>query len=280
MRLLLIVPLFISNLYGGWYSAELLSIEVGGRASAMGGAYTAIAKGGFSSWWNPSRMVENEKRWVAVMYSQMFGAQEFNFVGLGYPRGKFCFSLSAAYIEIDSIPALPETFVPHPIGVFSHRELGAIISCGYKVTKSVGIGVNVKYLDYNLYNIQARGGGIDFGAYWKRNNLVVGVVVKDVGGTTIKWETGREDFKQTNMRAGIGYKRSNFIASLDAGYEYGPVFCAGIEYYLKQLLFLRLGINKGIVGGIGVEVRGIILDYAYSPHGLGALHKVSLQIEF
>jgi hypothetical protein len=49
-------------------------------------------------------------------------------------------------------------------------------------------------------------------------------------------------------------------------------------------LTLRLGLLSGgglsVTAGLGVNVQGFLVDYAYVSHALGASHRVSLTLDF
>lgn len=274
-----------TTIQAGKYSGELMSLGVGSRACGMGSAYTAIADDGFAAWWNPAGIVKNKRPWLAIMRASTVALDNFNFIAVGYPRKKWGYAISVSSLGIDSIPELPDTLVTNPIGFFSDRELVALLSCAYKYNRNTEIGVSVKHINYNLYNTRGMGQGVDFGITHKKENVLIGLTLKDIGGTKIEWETGQKDFRQMNCALGTGVGYRNFIISVDIAYEYSLSYRIGAEYSLLDLLFLRLGFNKYITAGVGTQIytdvtpivgiKYISIDYAFSAHILGATHRIS-----
>jgi hypothetical protein len=264
-----------SAAHAGWYGGELLSLDVGGRASGMGSAYTAIADDGFCPWLNPAGIEKNKGPWVVAMYSLMAELNEFDAVGIGYPGKRFGYAISVVSLGIDSIPEFPDTLVAEPIGFFSDRELAALASCAYRWNEKVQFGVNLKHISYRIYDADAVGWGIDLGVTYRAKNVSHGLAVKDIGGTRIKWNTDHEDFRQTNVVLGTAFSYGNLLLSIDVGYEYGFLYRIGTEYSLMNMLFLRIGLNESVTAGAGIRIKNVDIDYAFSDRAFGLTHKIS-----
>ncbi len=286
--------LLSTSLNATWYSAELLSLNAGPRAHSMGCAYTAIADDPFSPWWNPAGLIKNHGPYIAGMQTRPFGLENFSFISAGYPHKKFAFSILAASLKIDEIQRLPDTLVPEPIGFFKDQELAIFLSSAYKIRESTEVGINIKHLRYNLDDTQAKGFGVDIGISSKLNNIPIGLVIKDIGGTRLKWDTGQKDCRQTNSILGAAYSFNNpsignyylpgdFLLSADIGYEYKPFCGIGVEYSFMDMFFLRTGFSgksNSLNTGIGIKVRNLSIDYSFSPHDLGVSHQISASITF
>jgi hypothetical protein len=108
----------------------------------------------------------------------------------------------------------------------------------------------------------------------------VGAVLKDIGGTRIKWNTNRKDSRETNLVIGTAYTGENLVIAVDVGYEYKVFYKIGAEYSIMDLLFLRVGVSDNIKGGIGVRVRNIGIDYAVFTHKLGLTHQISVSFTY
>ncbi len=280
--------------YATWYSAELLSLSAGPRANSMGSAHTAVADGAFATWWNPAGIVRNDESYIAFMQMRLFGMENFSLINIGYPAKKFTVSFLAAYLKIDEIQKLPENLVAEPIGFFEDQELVFFLSSAYKMRKNIEAGVNIKYLSYNLDDAQAQGFGVDIGVNTKLNNIPIGFVVKDIGGTYLKWNTGQRDCKRINLVVGSMYSfddlsledyylPGSLLFSADIGYEYKPFYGIGVEYSFEDMLFLRTGFSgksNSLGAGVGIKIRKIAIDYSFSSHTLGATHQISASISF
>jgi hypothetical protein len=267
--------------YAGRYGGEILSLEVGSRACGMGGAYVAVANDGFCSWWNPSGVVKNKGPWVVGMYASPFGLSNFGFIGVGgYLMKRVGGAFSVASLTIDEIPELPVELVKRPIGFFSDKEFIVLLSGAYELRRDMEVGINIKHINYNLFNTRAMGWGIDVGWSYELYDISVGAVLKDIGGTRIKWNTNRKDSRETNLVIGTAYTGENLVIAVDVGYEYKVFYKIGAEYSIMDLLFLRVGVSDNIKGGIGVRVRNIGIDYAVFTHKLGLTHQISVSFTY
>ncbi|MBI4722860.1 MAG: PorV/PorQ family protein [Candidatus Stahlbacteria bacterium] len=274
----LLSSVFCSLSYAGWYGAELLSLGIGSRALSLGSAYTSIADDGFAGCWNPAGVIKNKNAWVAAMSAYLPELNKYNFIGIGYPVKRMGFSLGIASLAIDSIPEFPDTLVPMPIGFFEDMELVGFLSCAYKYNKNIEVGATIKHINCNLYNTQAIGWGMDIGICYHKENILLGLVIKDIGGTRIKWETRNSDFRQMNFLLGTAIDYKDFILSCDMGYEYKLLYRLGIEYSIMDLLFLRAGLNENVTAGVGIRVGSINIDYSYYTHNLGNAHQISASL--
>ncbi|MCK4352743.1 PorV/PorQ family protein [candidate division WOR-3 bacterium] len=294
LLILLLTSYFLlpTSLYAGSYGAELLSLGVGGRAIGMGSAYTAIANDGFSPLWNPAGIVKNKGFFMSSMHASPFGLENFDFIGVGKPGTRTLqnsfFEISFLRLAIDSIPKFSEDY--KIIDFFTNREEVFLFSYAYKYHPHLGIGLNIKYLRHTLYNKFAWGGGLDLGIIYERERLSFGLVVKDIGGTHIIWDTGHKDSRPTNLTFGVAYCLpadksgwKNFIVSSDLGYEYKFLYRLGLEYLLKNLLFLRIGWKDNFTAGVGCQPSAVgcqlSFDYAYSFHELGNTHHISFSLK-
>lgn len=315
--------LFLASCYAE-YAGEILDLEIGGRAVGLAGAYTSLSDRAFANWWNPAGIVENGNASAGMTRGSEFGLFNFNCIGVGgakkdlkigilpgYMIDNISTSLTFGTMGLDSIPQLPDTLVSQPVGYFGANEQvtiftiassmtsnsnsteGGYTSEGKESKEKIGVGVNIKYLQYNIYNTQASGIGIDVGANYKYKDLSIGAVVKDVGGTDIKWQTNKQDKRQTSIILGTAYRMMNSILmAIDLGYQYNkPIYKFGIEYTAWNLLALRMGAGKGIAFGIGAKppipekwtygkLKNLNIDYAFSVKELGATSNISLSFIF
>ena len=67
------------------FAGSFLELGVGGRAMALGGAYTSIAEDGFAFYWNPAGVATLRRPEVSGMYASLFRSLEKHF-HIGYTR--------------------------------------------------------------------------------------------------------------------------------------------------------------------------------------------------
>lgn len=295
------------------YTGEILNLEIGGRALGLAGAYTSITDPAFASWWNPAGILQSKGTAVGAMRGREFGLFNFNCIGIGisqkdlkvgsspniYVINNVAAGLIFGTMGIDSIPELPDTLVSQPIGYFGANEQVILFTIAYspelprEIKGKASLGANIKYLKYNIYNTQANGVGIDIGTNYKYKNLLIGAVIKDIGGTNIKWQTNKQDRRPTSVIIGAAYHMMDALLGVaDLGYEYNkPFYKVGFEYALWNLMALRMGIGKGISFGVGAKpqlpeqwtygkLKNLNIDYAFSVKDLGAVSNISLTLSF
>ena len=89
------------------------------------------------------------------------------------------------------------------------------------------------------------------------------------------------------MRTGFSYlpiKSATISAEIEKDSRFEPNFKLGLEYQLKEWIYLRTGINThpfNVFGGIGLKQKDWKLDYGVSFHNrLGMVHYMSLIFSF
>ena len=98
-----------------------------------------------------------------------------------------------------------------------------------------------------------------------------------------------EDPLPLTYRGGIALKLKSLTVAADfvKAIDDDMYFCAGLEWWIGNILALRAGyrtnqdIGSGTSYGVGLKISKIQLDYAYVPYGdLGNTQRVSLGIKF
>jgi hypothetical protein len=144
--------------------ANFLTIPVGPRASAMGGAFSAIANDATTSFWNSaglSRLTRNE---FAASTAQWLVGTRLNWVGLAF---KFDDD-NAIGISINQLDYGEEeiTTAQQPNGTgekWSASDLAIGLSYSRNLTDRFSIGGTVKYITQNVWNESATAFALDIG---------------------------------------------------------------------------------------------------------------------
>jgi len=141
--------------------------------------------------------------------------------------------------------------------------------------------------------------GFDFACLWKPYpKLNVGINLQDITTTLLVWDTGRQEAITPTSKVGVAYFwesskiAGQIIPAFDmdirfenrrysAQYNLGRVsfdLHFGMEYRLKKLLALRMGLDTGrFTAGVGVKLPKLNVDYAFLSHSdLGDTHRISL----
>ncbi len=184
--------------FAGDYGAAFLDIGVGGKALAMGGAYSSLADDGTAFYWNPAGLGLIENRLLSGMYGQQFGSLSdpfgnFHYIGVSLPlAGGAAVAVNWIRLSVDDIPEYPELegnslldrlYNPglrpdgEPAGYFSDTEDAFFFSFAKMLTSNwdmgwnyqdvridIPIGVNFKWIRQSLQTYHANGMGLDLGA--------------------------------------------------------------------------------------------------------------------
>ncbi|MCD4829358.1 MAG: hypothetical protein K8R90_08055 [Candidatus Cloacimonetes bacterium] len=259
------------------------------RARAMGGAYTAVASDANTAFYNPAGLVflQNEAR-------------------LGYSHILDCDFIVLKTAALASI--LPRNFGTAAIAIqaldcdYLETNLDSEkiyrLAHGFTLLDDVYSQVHVGW-SASLYHLAIHGFGDDtaFGL--------------DFGALAVLHQRTRLGFSVTNINApkvGVD-SRHELPQRLSAGVAYEPYpgvlttielkktfntatesedtitqYHAGCEVTLFERLFLRAGVRSqpsSYSMGMGLDVRGILIDYAYNTHQvLGGTHHFGMGYSF
>ena len=168
----------------GTTAAAFLSITSGAKATAMGGAYVAVADDGSAMFWNPAGMAQLESNTVTFSNMNWFldsQIQDASVVINGGNLGNFALSVRSinhGEIEVTTID------LPEGTGeVFSPTNLSVAVSYSRFITDNFSIGANTKFVQEKIWNESATGFAVDLGVFYRTNfkNLRIGMSMTNFG---------------------------------------------------------------------------------------------------
>jgi len=188
---------------------------------------------------------------------------------------------------------------------FSFSKLNHIeMDLGWKYSSrlpiEIPIGMNVKLIRQKLRNSQSSGIGLDIGAMFRIGlddlfdddlfgKLSVGLMFRDVTGTTISWNTNLQpkDPIPSSIQFGIAYIQlinkwnSSLTIAVDQDSRFAEQTLLGIDYGYSEFVSIRLGSTSEIFTvGAGLHFWRVQVDYAWNNHDLGNPHRLSGSITF
>jgi len=234
----------------------------GAKALGMGGAFCAIADDATGALWNPAGLAFAGP-WIGGATSNLFAAGGFEGVGYQFISGGF-------------------TFEGYAVGLgWANATAGALYNAslylgtvGIAIADFGSVGVNVKYYTETIEGDSEAGFGFDIGVLFPlTDEIAIGVVAKDVGGTAM----GEGQTIEPMYAAGVGLKMLEgaitLAADVDfAGMDFG---LAGIKAGLEFVLIENLAVRAGIVSptadfsdyyftvGAGLSIGDFEIDAAY-----------------
>ncbi len=179
-------------------AGAFLRLGVGARAKAMGSAFTGLAQGVESSYYNPAGLPFLENKQLQLSYRALSLDRQFNYIGFGLPiRPKVAggsgektlnggFALSWIHAGISDIDGRNSD--GQHSQTLSNSENAFNFAFGLHPTQKLAIGLTVKVVlnrfpDLGIEDktVSANGVGFDFGLlYFAAEGVTFGVTFKDI----------------------------------------------------------------------------------------------------
>lgn len=298
LKTILTVPcsLFIAiQLYAGagTTSGIILRESLGARSLAMGEAFTGVASGPETIFWNPAGLAGMEKTELSAMYFREIVDMGLMSIQHAQPLaghggiGLALESFSAGDMELNYLDGSSKS-------VNAQSDYIINLAYGKKLGDSFSAGANLKYLNSTLAEVESASTmAVDLGCLYKLpaiNCLAIGLNVQNIGGG-MKYIEEKDPLPLT-IRVGAAYIKAlqnntlTISGDLNKPKELSARFNMGFEYLYNQAIALRTGYKFGydvdsFTAGFGVKISHYSLDYAFAPKGdLGDNHRISLGIQF
>ncbi len=188
---IVILPLLLSGIVRcqgvskvGTSAAPFLEIGVGSRATALAGAYTAIADGPESMYWNPAGIDWFSKDAVSFNYSNWFAGEKFLYAAGVLHLGSVG-SFGASVTSL-STPYMLVTTVDYPDGVgqqFDAADIALGVTYARKLMERFSFGATFKYIDRRIWEMNANAMAVDFGILYQLpwQNIKLGMSILNFG---------------------------------------------------------------------------------------------------
>ena len=260
------------------YTADFLTLGVGARALAMGGAGTALSDNADAVYWNSAGLGQLRRYEVSFMHSTLNGQDAYDYVSYVHPlKNRGAIGVSWLRVGVDDIPITSLPIVTRPVGptnrpkvvgTFSSTDNAFLLASGWALPSfhsiNLHLGSTLKLLYMSGYKTtNAIGGGADIGFVAmtpseKPHRLTLGLQVSDAFRTKLYWNTPPPSADQTphtetippHLKIGIATThtlamfRSTLILALDTYIRDGVELHGGAEWTLFDLLALRVGFDE------------------------------------
>jgi len=271
-----------------------LKINIGSRAEAMGGAYTAIANGPNALYYNPAGLGLSVNREIMLYHTQWFSNISVENLTFVYPfSSRWSFGSGLSFLHMptfDRYEIDPATGGPLEAGKFSAYDMVFTAGLGIHVIDNIYLGSNLKIIREKLASVNATGFAADFGilATIPASGIRMGFAVQNLG-SKIQYLATKSALPLT-YRAGIAYQfqHGNNVIALDVikPIDEAVQFLPGVEVGISENFSIRGGYQptqheaNGFSAGFGLQMpEGFKINYAYTPYGdLGDAHRAELII--
>ncbi|MBP6828205.1 MAG: PorV/PorQ family protein [Saprospiraceae bacterium] len=200
LLLCLLLVAGIQTVFSQKYSNEFLAIGVGARAHGMSGAQTAFVNDISAAYWNPAGLSEIEAPFqVGAMHAEWFaGVGQYDYLSFGKSLNrdhKSYLAFSLIRLGIDNIPYTINlvntdgTINYENVTEFSAADYALFGSYGRKLKNpAFSVGGSVKVVRRVIGSIgSAWGFGADLGAQYRKGNVMIGVMGRDLTTTFNAW---------------------------------------------------------------------------------------------
>jgi hypothetical protein len=160
----------------GTTAADFLQIDVGARATAMGGAFVAMANDASAMYWNPAGLSSVTGGELIASHTKWIGDLNFDYVGVALAAGGGVAGVSVTYF---SVPEMIVRTVDRQEGTgetFDAADMALGVSYGRAVTDRFSIGFTGKFIRERIWNSEASAFAIDIGTSF-RTDFIGGMTV-------------------------------------------------------------------------------------------------------
>lgn len=291
----------------GISTAQFLKIGVGGRATAMGDAFIAVANDVSSLYWNPAGLVLSEKNEVMFSHNTWVADISHEFLGASYHLSSndvVGFSLTS--LHMDDMAVTTEV---NPFGTgefFSFGDISFAATYSKRMTEQFSFGATIRYFEETLDKLKMRGFLVDLGTYYWTglgstrfavtitnfgNELAPdGEVVLFGGRNNNQWQSFSPP---TMFRIGFAFEpyetedhRITTSIQLNHPNDNSENVSTGFEYAWNDMFFVRGGykinveeqdLSFGAGFNMDLDIASFTLDYSFvNFERLGSAHRFSI----
>jgi hypothetical protein len=309
----LIVFLGLLSLQGhAWASsgtegAAFLDIPVGAGPAALGGAYTALANDAYAATWNPGGLGFTDSMQFSGQHLSYLDTLHYEYLSFAMPlpRSSSCtgddcpgsgIGGSIQYLGTGDITRTDVdsagNFVD-PGGSFSSYYTSYNLAYGRSFNEKLSLGVTGKMIAARLDDVSATAFASDLGGMYRmQRNLTLAATLTNLG-TKLKFLNEGDSLPMAFHLAGAYQPTPRWLVTSEAVFPKTGLmsFHLGGEWHPLEMLAIRMGYRTdtlkglsalaGYTAGLGVQVWGQELAYAWVPYGdLGNTHYISLLMKF
>jgi len=150
----------------GTTAAKFLSIGIGPRANAIGGAFTSIANDASALYWNPAGAASLDQYEAMFTHTSLFNDLDIslNYAAIVVPtEGWGNFGVSVTSLDYGMMDVTTEYYPEGTGEKFSASSYAFALSYARNVTEDFTAGITIKYIRELIYNSSADGIAFDIG---------------------------------------------------------------------------------------------------------------------
>jgi len=166
-------------------AASFLEIGVGSRAIGMGGAFVAVANDATALYWNSAGIARIRKNEMVFIHTKWIADINYNYLGSVFPMGNAgVLGISITSLSTDEM-LVRTVDMPEGTGErFGVGDLAIAVAFARNLTDRFSIGLNTKYIQQKIWNMNASGFAMDIGTLFttQLNGMKIGMSISNFGG--------------------------------------------------------------------------------------------------
>ncbi len=177
----------------GFSGMQFLKIGAGARASAMGGAFTAVADDATALYWNPAGIARMRNISATFAHTNWFVDINNEYIGCVFPGGLLGnFGISASFLSmgdmqrttIDDITTLAREDEGEGLPTFSSSDLALGLTYARSLTNKFSVGFTAKYVREKIAEMSASQLAFDVGTHYLTGfkTLRIGMAIVNYSG--------------------------------------------------------------------------------------------------
>ena len=292
--LVAILGLGIGVLAVAQQSSTVFDIEPGVNMLGAGGAGISVANGAETLYYNPANLAALPGISFSSFYASYLGLANYSALSLTFRN----WGLAALLLDSGGIEGYDVD--GNATETLAYKNTGILFGVGIDpsifpfipdLSFDFSLGARIKYLSVQIAEETGTGFSFDLGFRTMLPDMSLGPIsLTDMafGATAVNlfggvsYEVEQDNFLM-DLKLGASARLAEaFLVALDL--HLGGSLQLGLVYSPVPTLDLRLGvISKGTVSltaGVGVDVEGFLIDYAFASHRTGGTHRVSLTLDF
>lgn len=195
------------------YSNEFLSIGLGARAQAMGGAYVGITDDVTSAYWNPAGLSQIDGNIeIGLQHAELFaGIAKYDYAGLA-AKVDATRTIGFTLIRFGVDDIIDSTDLIDADGNIDYNRLKSFSAADYAFLFTYSKQTNIKGLRYGanvkiIHRIvgdfaSAWGFGLDAGVQYDKDKWHFGLMAKDITSTFNAWHFNTENLEAVFLQTG------------------------------------------------------------------------------
>src|SRR5205807_5831970 len=294
----------------GTEGAAFLNIPVGAGPAALGSAYSALAADAYAPTYNPGGLGFLPSTQLSGQHLSYLDSNHYEYLSFVHPlthtlsptsggegvRVRGAIGASVQYLGTGDITRTDidssGNFV-NPGGTFSSHYAAYNLSYGQTLGEKLSLGLTGKWINAQIDDVSANAYAVDLGSMYKlQRHLTLAAVMTNLGSKLtflndgdslpLAFHLGAAYQPNGHWNLGVeGIYRQTGLASGHVGLEWRPLELIALRTGYRSDTTKGLSALAGFTTGLGINVWGQELAYAWLPLGeLGNTHYFSLVARF